>query len=297
MGILDAFRPSDPELVEKTLSRLTEQDQWNDVFSTKLIEILDKVDQLKAEIRQRLRRADERIQKAESVTQAESFLLDEAAKAEELKNKLADAEQALRAVHAEFNTAKKKYDDAQALRSEARAIAADVEQGLRSAESLLQQAIAGHESAIEIATSATESYKDSLEKLRDATSASTTAANRLDSAKDKFEGASQHLDAAELIQKKATALALEARHAAEEGALKCKEATGRYELARTHAERASRLSHAVVRYAVLAVALSWTAMGWTGWLMARSILAFWLVFILTIAIGVGSVYVLKETAE
>ena len=45
-----------------------------------------------------MRRADERIQKAESVTEAESLLLGEAAGAEELKNKLAATEQALDAV-------------------------------------------------------------------------------------------------------------------------------------------------------------------------------------------------------
>ena len=50
MGILkrvgDLLSPNDPELVEKTLARLTEQDTWNDVFSTKLIELLDKIDQV-----------------------------------------------------------------------------------------------------------------------------------------------------------------------------------------------------------------------------------------------------------
>lgn len=76
----DMVSPSDPELVEKTLARLAEQDHWNDLFSTKLIELLDKIDQIKGEIRDRIRRADERIQKAESVTQAESRLLEEAAK-------------------------------------------------------------------------------------------------------------------------------------------------------------------------------------------------------------------------
>ena len=38
MGIMkkigDLVSPNDPELVEKTLARLDEQDRWNDVFST-----------------------------------------------------------------------------------------------------------------------------------------------------------------------------------------------------------------------------------------------------------------------
>ncbi|HTF66509.1 MAG TPA: hypothetical protein VK638_27875 [Edaphobacter sp.] len=59
----------------KTLSRLAEQDTWNDVFSTKLIELLDKSDQLKREIRESMRRADTRITQAEAVSQAEAALM------------------------------------------------------------------------------------------------------------------------------------------------------------------------------------------------------------------------------
>src|SRR3954447_16453593 len=51
--------PNDPELVEKTLSRIAEQDRWNDVFSTKLIELLDKIDAVKSEIRDRIRVAED----------------------------------------------------------------------------------------------------------------------------------------------------------------------------------------------------------------------------------------------
>ncbi len=61
MGIMkkigDLVSPNDPELVEKTLARLDEQDRWNDVFSTKLIEILDRNDALKSELRQKLSKA------------------------------------------------------------------------------------------------------------------------------------------------------------------------------------------------------------------------------------------------
>lgn len=51
----ELFSPSDPELIEKTLARIEEQDTWNDVFSTKLIEVLDNIDRLKAELRQQMR--------------------------------------------------------------------------------------------------------------------------------------------------------------------------------------------------------------------------------------------------
>lgn len=47
--------PNDPELVEKTLARIAEQDTWNDVFSTKLIDLLDNIDLLKSEHREKLR--------------------------------------------------------------------------------------------------------------------------------------------------------------------------------------------------------------------------------------------------
>lgn len=61
MGIMksisNAFAPSDPELVEKTLARLDEQDTWNDVFSTKLFELLDGNDALLADVRKAVQQA------------------------------------------------------------------------------------------------------------------------------------------------------------------------------------------------------------------------------------------------
>lgn len=56
--------PNDPELVEKTLARIAEQDTWNDVFSTKLIELLDNIDSLKAEHREKLRGLQSSLDKA-----------------------------------------------------------------------------------------------------------------------------------------------------------------------------------------------------------------------------------------
>jgi len=41
--------PSVPELVEKTLTRIAEQDTWNGVFATKLIEVLDHIDDLRVQ--------------------------------------------------------------------------------------------------------------------------------------------------------------------------------------------------------------------------------------------------------
>ena len=56
--------PNDPVLVEKTLQRLAEQDTWNDVFSTKLIELLDTNDDLKAQIRESAREANRHFSEA-----------------------------------------------------------------------------------------------------------------------------------------------------------------------------------------------------------------------------------------
>lgn len=53
------FNPSDPELVAKTLTRIAEQDTWNDVFSTKLIDVLDNIDGLKSELRTKMRSVEQ----------------------------------------------------------------------------------------------------------------------------------------------------------------------------------------------------------------------------------------------
>ncbi len=123
MGILrkvgDLLSPSDPELVEKTLARLNEQDTWNDVFSTKLIELLDKIDQIKSEIRQRLRDADKRIQRAESVTQAESILRDKAA---------------------QFGDASRRLEASQVAEERASAAALDAKRSLEKATTALDEA-------------------------------------------------------------------------------------------------------------------------------------------------------------
>lgn len=123
MGILkkvgDLLSPSDPELVEKTLARLNEQDTWNDVFSTKLIELLDKIDQIKSEIRQRLRDADKRIQRAESVTQAESTLREKAA---------------------QFGDASRRLEAAQAAEERATMAALDAKRSLDKATTALDEA-------------------------------------------------------------------------------------------------------------------------------------------------------------
>ena len=71
----DLLSPNDPALVEKTLARINEQDRWNDLFSTKLIELLDNGDLMKSEIRERMRTIESVTQTAnQSILEAKGLL-------------------------------------------------------------------------------------------------------------------------------------------------------------------------------------------------------------------------------
>jgi hypothetical protein len=119
MGIMktvgEIFSPNDPELVEKTLGRLNEQDKWNDVFSTKLIELLDTIDEVKAEIRESLRKADTRLQKAESVSQAEATLLEHAARFGDASQRLEIAHKSEKGAETNYLAAKQSAERAEQL--------------------------------------------------------------------------------------------------------------------------------------------------------------------------------------
>lgn len=54
----DLVSPNDPELIEKTLVWMEQQNQWNDVFSTKLIELLDGMEGARNELRTGARDAE-----------------------------------------------------------------------------------------------------------------------------------------------------------------------------------------------------------------------------------------------
>jgi hypothetical protein len=76
--VADLLSPNDPELVRKTLARIEEQDRWNDVFSTKLIELLDTNDLLKSTVRatgSQLEAAAELCNRAEKTVQGTESLL------------------------------------------------------------------------------------------------------------------------------------------------------------------------------------------------------------------------------
>jgi len=179
MSLLKLFSPNDPELVEKTLARLSEQDTWNDVFSTKLIELLDKIDLIKSESRERLRRADDRIERAESLAQTESLLREKMTK-----------------------------------------------------------------------------YGEASERLQLAEVAAERATSLAIEAKDALWKANELLDSARLMT-------IEARSLAEDTNRKLKSA-------QETQLRAEQSSHRAFRFAVVAVALSWSAMAWSGCFIFRS---------------------------
>ena len=307
MSILKLFSPSDPELVEKTLSRLAEQDTWNDVFSTKLIELLDKLDQIKHEIRERMRKADERIRKAESVVQAESLLLDEAAKAEELKNKLATTERALNAVHSEFLAAKIQYQGAENVRAQSQKMIAEAEDRFSSARALLDSASNRCQNAIDLATSATKASQRSSEKLEESSRVYVDANRCLETAKSGFEKAAHNLEIAESAQQQASVSAANARIESEKATIAldsarrmaadaqdlAENANRRFHSAQEMQLKAARLARISARSAALAVALSWVAMTWTGWLMDRTRSLFWTAFILSVLIVAAGIFVMK----
>src|SRR5689334_18209513 len=118
-GIGKLLSPNDPELVEKTLAQIAEQDTWNDVFSTKLIELLDSIDLMKAEHRQKLRAVDAATEKASASLK----------EAEGAHNRAAES----------ARDAKRSFDESTLQLDRARDCAADAGLKLRAAENSLQR--------------------------------------------------------------------------------------------------------------------------------------------------------------
>jgi hypothetical protein len=61
--------PNDPELVRLFGQHVKEQEGWNDLFSTKLIEVLDKIDELRSEARATLRKGESALMQAQEELQ------------------------------------------------------------------------------------------------------------------------------------------------------------------------------------------------------------------------------------
>ena len=150
MSILDILRPNDPELVEKTLARLNEQDRWNDVFSTKLIELLDNVDTIKSETRKCLRDSTERLKNAESVMQAESLLLEKAKEFGDTSQRLEFAHTAQKRARSLAEEAQTKFESASATLADAQRCEEIARRHAESAKAKLLQAREAEERAVRL---------------------------------------------------------------------------------------------------------------------------------------------------
>ena len=142
----DLLSPNDPELVEKTLARIAEQDTWNDVFSTKLIELLDTIDLLKTEHRQKLRVAEAAAQNASA--------------------SLEQAEGAHKRASESILEAKRTLDESAGQLDRARSSAADAERQLRAAEARLQSSDQNVQKARELASLSEQKHVSAVRLLR-----------------------------------------------------------------------------------------------------------------------------------
>ncbi len=314
----ELFAPNDPELVEKTLARLAEQDTWNDVFSTKLIELLDNIDAVKGEIRERMR-------KVESVTQAESLLLEEAAKTEALNHKLADTEKNLDAARREFLEAKGQYTGAEMLRTDSENLVSQAESRYSSARSLLEDANTGYQSAMELASSSGDAYRESSEKLQESSRAYKDATGKSAEARGSLDAASRRLDGAESAYHLAFQSEVEAKHLLERATSQLNEvlsltneakrqfeaaqgrlasaistltaAFKRAECAEQKQLEAARLFRLTVRCATVAVALSWIATVWMGWFALRAVVPIWAACVLSVLMLIVTILVTRGVKD
>lgn len=222
---LKMFAPEDAEVVAKTIARIDEQDKWNDVFSTKLIELLDNIDGLKKEIRDRMRRV-------ESVKFAESLLLDEAARTEALNAKLSETEKALEDLRLEFQKAKDQYQGAESLRKEASETFAEAASRYRDAKSLAEGASRDYKKAEEIGRSSANAYMESERHLLRSSRENQDAGKSLTEAAAILSSASRRLEQGEHIQVEANKMTLEAKRLLDQS-------IGRLSLARATEEKAT----------------------------------------------------------
>lgn len=290
---LGLFAPKDSEFVKLALNRIDEQDQWNDVFSTKLIELLDNIDAIRGDLRSRMRTI-------EAAVQAESLLIDEAAKAVDLSKKFSDAERSFKGMREQLGAATTAYHGAQSLRAESQRILDEAKGRFTRSEALLIEAISRHQSASESLTSATEKYQQSTGNLASSASAYDNASASVKSATNTLEGAAERLRLAENTQQQASTLAHSAMQDSEKASSALVEArrlaesaAGRLALAEDRHLRAAHLSGLTVRVAVLAVALSWTATGWFVWISSRMRPTFWIAVTLSLMMATAVAFVFR----
>lgn len=128
----DLLSPNDPELVQKTLTRIDEQDRWNDVFSTKLIELLDKQDGMRSDLRNKLTNAAAELRATtEKLARAEGL-------AANAKQGYCQAEARAAAATWDLQMAKEKLAGAANLTGNAKLTYEQAEERIAAATALLQ---------------------------------------------------------------------------------------------------------------------------------------------------------------
>jgi hypothetical protein len=195
-AIGDLLSPNDPELVAKTLLRLEKQDEWNDIFSTILIDLLDSNDNIKSEIRQALRGVQQRLAQAESATQAESALKERTAALGDLIDLFERAQEAEQRATSQAASAHKQLSAATALAGQARTHAEDAKRLAAEARRLLGESQGAFENARTV--------------LSDATARAGRAETLANAAQSEFKNAHRRAERAQILFRRTAQTAIAA---------------------------------------------------------------------------------------
>lgn len=292
--VLGHLLPNDSAFVRLALHRAAEQDKWNGIFSSKLIELLDSIDDLKSEIRRRM-------EIVESAAKAEALLVDEMAKVADLTSALADIEHSWNAMKIDLEAAIRHYRDARRLRITSGEALQDAYGRLTECKKLLGESTSRYDEAAEVALSGKVAYEQSKVNLEAASSEYRAASYLLSQKIAAVESASERLRAAEHVQIQAAGLARNAD-------LKASSALVDLEHAKTETNDAKResksardayiLAHKklqlILRWVIVAGAFSWTAAGWMAWWATRERLMFTIAAAETFMLALLFVYLIVE---
>jgi len=253
--LLDSVSKADPKVFELVNERLREQDKWNDVFSTKLIELLDKSDSIKAEIRQKLKAmeeasraqaelvcaADEHRRLASEYQKSSRMLADASQKyvqAAEIQVEASELKSAVERESAAREQLLLAFGEAQVLQTSLANFGKEyerlnvVEQNLitrasgliTGAERLEVDAKREHAEALQILESARQRETEAGEKFNKARHAHTEAAERLAEAKELFAESASTQSRSEAKRREAEGFLQTAARDLREGASKLSQA-------------------------------------------------------------------------
>jgi myosin heavy subunit len=233
---VSAVGKADPQVISLVHERLTEQDRWNDVFSTKLIELLDKNDQIRSEIRARL-------EQLSSGYRAQQELLRAAEEHRRLSAEYQETTSALAAAQEGFSNAQKILVEASELRERSAAYEL-AERQLVEANCALQKTSAALDEA---KAKFQEARQAAAEVVSGASSFAARAERAANNAESKSVLAQQRLDAAHSDLGRATLIATaaaakydEATHATESATAASTDASSKLRDAQNLLDEATR---------------------------------------------------------